>query len=83
MNTNILGVLITEALKMPSNKTWVVGAVTGYDRVGTTMFVQTEDGRELLAFVDPKNPLTPGDHVTFRIDQVRAVDIRREIPAAT
>jgi len=76
MNTNIVGVLVTEALKMPSNKTWVVGAVTGYDRVGTTMFVQTDDGRELLAFVDPKHPLQIGDLVTFRVNQFRAVDLK-------
>jgi len=48
----------------------------GFDAVGTTMFVQTEDGRQLLAFPDPKNPLVPGQNVIFRTSGQRAVDLK-------
>jgi hypothetical protein len=34
-----------------------------------------------LAFSDGRNSLQPGDAVTFRIDGMRAKDIRKEIPA--
>jgi hypothetical protein len=57
MNMNIVGVLVAEALKMPSNKTRLIGTVTDYDPAGTTMFVKGEDGRDLLAFADQKHPL--------------------------
>jgi hypothetical protein len=73
--------LVIEALKMPSNKVRVTGTITGFDGTGTAIFVLAEDGRQLLAFVDPNNPTKSGDQVSFRIDNLRAKDMRKEIPA--
>lgn len=81
MNNLSLDDYVYEALKMPSNTTWCTGTIAELDRVGTTLFVQAENGRRLLAFVDRKNPLQPGDAVRFRISGLRAVDIQK-IPAA-
>ena len=80
MNVNVND-LVDEALKMPSNTTRFTGTVEGYDAVRTTIFVLTEDGRKFLAFYDPNNPLQSGDQISFRVSGLRAVDVRKEIPA--
>ena len=65
-----------EVLENFGSKERYLGAVTGYDRVGTTIFIRSGD-RTFLAFVDPKQPLKSGDQVTFRIDGLRAVNIQK------
>jgi hypothetical protein len=72
--------LVAEALKMPSNTTWLTVTVEGYDQVGTTIFIVSGEWK-FLAFRDPKNPVNSDDQVTFCIDGLRAVDVQK-IPAA-
>jgi len=65
---------VNEVLKMTGSKERHIGTVTGIDKPGTTLFITTDDGRKLLAFQG--NPIMrPGDRVSFRISQHRAVDI--------
>jgi len=60
---------------MPSNTTRFTGTVEGSDLVGTTIFISSGE-RIFLAFQDPKNAVKSGDHITFRIDNMRAVDVQ-------
>jgi hypothetical protein len=67
---------VFEVLKNLVSKERHAGAVQGCDKAGTTIFITSGD-RRFLAFMDPDKPLMPGEQVTFRIDQFRAVDIQR------
>lgn len=69
---------VAEVLEMLVSKERYFGVVEGRDRVGTTIFIKSGEF-VFLAFVDLKNQLKPGDQVTFRIDGLRAKDIRKEI----
>jgi len=71
---------IADAIRLSGTKQRYSGLVVGYDQVGTTIFISS-GSRTLLAFSDGRNSLQPGDAVTFRIDGMRAKDIRKEIPA--
>jgi predicted RNA-binding protein (virulence factor B family) len=70
--------LVQEVLKMSGSKERFSGAVVGYDQIGNTIFI-SDGTKTLLAFTDPKHPLQIGDQVTFRMDQFRAIDLRKEI----
>jgi hypothetical protein len=72
---------VYEVLKNFGTKQRFSGMVAGYDQVGTTIFISSGD-RTFLAFSDGRNSFQPGDAVTFRIDGMRAKQIRKEIPAA-
>lgn len=78
-NLNV-DVHVYEVLRNFGSKTRFSGMVAGYDQVGTTIFVSSGD-RTFLAFSDGRNSLQPGDQITFRIDGMRAKEIRKEIPA--
>jgi hypothetical protein len=71
---------VSEVLKLSGSKQRYSGVVVGYDQVGTTIFISSGE-RTFLAFSDGRKSLQPGDAVTFRIDGMRAKDIRKEIPA--
>jgi hypothetical protein len=72
---------IIDAIKLSGTKERLSGVVAGYDTTGTTIFVLAEDGRQLLAFADPMNPIKSGDQVSFRVDGMSAKDVLKEIPA--
>jgi hypothetical protein len=76
----ILDDYVAEALKLSGSKQRFSGVVVGYDQVGTTIFISSGK-RQFLAFADGRNSLQPGDAVTFRIDGMRAKDIRKQFPA--
>jgi len=67
--------LAFEALARSGSKERYEGTVIDIDKpAGTTVFITASDGRQFLAFQG--NPIIrPGDQVSFRIDQRRAVDI--------
>jgi hypothetical protein len=69
-----------EALEMSGSERRYSGVVQGYDRAGTTIFIRSGE-RTFLAFRDVKNPLNPGDQVTFRIDGMRAKEILKDEPS--
>jgi hypothetical protein len=72
---------IIDAIKLSGSKQRFPGTVVGFDQIRTTIFIKSDDGRVFLAFLNPKHPLNSGDAVTFRIDGMRAKEIRKEIPA--
>jgi hypothetical protein len=80
MNFTEINEQVVEILKMSGSRERFNGVVTGFDQIGTTIFIASGE-RVLLAFRDLKNPVVPGDAVSFRIDGMRAVDLRKEIPA--
>ena len=63
-----------EVLKNFGSRERYSGVVETYDRAGTTIFIASGD-RRFLAFADPS--LQPGDAVSFRIDGLRAKDIKK------
>ncbi len=73
----ILDEHVYEVLKNFGTKQRFSGVVAGYDQVGTTIFISSGD-RTFLAFSDGGNSLQPGDQITFRIDGMRAKEIRKE-----
>ncbi len=68
--------LVQQALKLTGSKKRFNGVVRGYDQVGTTIFINSDDNRKFLAFRD-SNCFKFGDAVTFRIDGVRAIDVQK------
>ena len=76
----ILDDYVAEALKLSGSTRRFSGAVVGYDQVDTTIFIRSGE-KTFLAFRDESRLLRPGDAVTFRFDGMRAIDIRKEIPA--
>lgn len=79
MNNLNLDEHVYEALKFSGSKERFSGLVAGYDQVGTTILISSGE-RTLLAFWDESRLLRPDDAVTFRIDGMRAKDIRKQIP---
>ena len=69
---------VSEVLKNLVSKERHAGVVQCCDKAGSTIFIISGD-RRFLAFMDYEKPLMPGEQVTFRIDQFRAVDILKEI----
>ena len=70
---------VRQILKMSGSKERFNGVVSKIDACGTTVTIQSGE-REFLAFqFQGKQKLVPGQRVTFRSDQFRAVDV--EIPA--
>ena len=72
---------VAEVLENCGSRQRYSGVVVGYDLARTTIFVLAENGRQLLAFVDPKHPVKSGDQVSFRVDGMSAKDVLKEIPA--
>jgi hypothetical protein len=79
MNSNTINEHVNAALKLSGSKTRYSGIVDRIDRPSTTVFILSGE-RTFLAFQTPEKLLT-GDQVTFRIDGLRAKDLRKEIPA--
>ena len=75
MNTNIVGVLVVEALKMSGSKEVFSGVVSKIS--GTTTWIKSGD-REFLAWSRPELEL--GTPVEFSKDQLQAVRVK--LPAA-
>ncbi len=68
--------LIQEALKLSGSKERFIGVVSKIDVSGTTAAILSDE-REFLAFqLQGKQKLIPGQQVSFRIDQFRAVDLK-------
>jgi len=72
MNTNIVGVLVTEALKMSGSKEVFSGVVSKIS--GTTTWIKSGD-REFLAW--SRSDLPVGTPVVFSKDQFQAVRVTR------
>jgi hypothetical protein len=76
-----INALVQQALKLSGNRERSSGIVSKIDVSGTTVTI-VSDEREFLAFqLLGEQKLIPGQQVSFRMDQFRAVDIRKEIPA--
>jgi len=71
MNTNIVGVLVVEALKMSGSKEVFSGVVSKIN--GTTTWIKSGD-REFLAWSRPELEL--GTPVEFSKDQLQAVRVK-------
>jgi hypothetical protein len=66
---------IADAMKLSGSKERFSGVVSEIDASGTTVTIQSGE-RQFLAFqFRGKQKLVPGHQVTFRIDQLRAVDV--------
>jgi predicted RNA-binding protein len=71
-----INALVQQALKLSGSKEVFSGVVLKIDLSGTTVTILSNE-REFLAFqLQGEQKLIPGQQVSFRIDQFRAVDLK-------
>ena len=71
-----INALVQQALKLSGSRERFSGVVSKIDVPGTTATILSDE-REFLVFqLQGKQKLIPGQQVSFRIDQFRAVDLK-------